>query len=293
VARAPWHVLVIRQVDRVGKGIRSSPRDAIIAGVTPPDRRGAAYGFHRAMDHAGALVGPLVAYALVALLALEHRAIFALAAIPGIAAVVVLVLFVREAPREALPAAGGPSPPRPPLPRRFLAFVACLALFTLGRGSDLFVLLRAVDAGVPATAAPLLWALLHAGKAALAAPLGALSDRLGRRRVIVAGWALFAATFLGFAAASAPWHVWALFGVYAGYFALSEGAEKALVVDLAPAEARGRAFGVFHFTQGMCLLPASLLFGVLWERVGHGAAFVVSATVTLAATAALAVVMRR
>jgi MFS family permease len=328
VARVPWHVLAIRTTDRIGKGLRSSPRDAMLAAAAPPGRRGAAFGFHRAMDHAGALVGPLVAYALIEAAGLGHRAVFALAAIPGFLAVYILIRHVREpdpptspsaeslpsavagvggslprgsdsAPAESLPSAVagvGGSLPRGSddrLPPRFFAVLGCLALFTLGNASDLFLLLRAHELGVPATAAPLLWALLHAVKSGLSTPFSTLSDRLGRKRVILAGWGVYALAYAGFAVATAEWHAWALFVLYGAHFALSEGSEKALVADLAPPGLRGRAFGHYHFTLGICLLPASLGFGLVWDHAGHAHAFLVAAGLALAATAGLALTPTR
>src|SRR5262249_40631158 len=176
------------------------------------------------------------------------------------------------------------------LPPRFYAYVACLALFTLGNSTDFFLLLRAQDAGIPAASAPLLWALLSAVKSLLSTPLSGLSDKLGRKRVIFAGWAVYAASYLGFAAASAPWHIWALLCVYGVYYALVEGTEKALVADLAPASLRGRAFGIYNFTVGVVVLPASLGFGWIWDRWGHPTAFVVGACLAGAAAVGLAFV---
>lgn len=292
LAQAPWHVLAIRFTDRVGKGIRTSPRDAIIAGSTPGDRRGAAYGFHRAMDHAGALVGPLVAFALVGGLALGHRTVFALAAIPAAAAILVLVFGVREAaPSPSPKASPGPSAERGSLPRRLKLYLAAVALFTLGNSTDFFLLLRAQQVGVPAAHAPLLWAMLHLVKSTLATPLGALSDRVGRRRLIIGGWLVYAATYAGFGLAGAAWQIWALFLIYGVYFAATEGAEKALVADLAPEAVRGRAFGSFHFVVGICALPASLGFGVIWDQVSPAAAFFAGAALSLAASALLLVVL--
>ncbi|HKA90250.1 MAG TPA: MFS transporter [Haliangiales bacterium] len=288
IAQAPWHVLVIRFTDRIGKGVRTAPRDALIAQATPADRRGAAYGFHRAMDHTGALIGPLIAYVLLAWL--PPRAIFALAAIPAAASLVALALFVKEeaAPRPAAPPVAGAARPR--LPRRLWAYLAVIVVFTLGNSTDFFLLLRAQDAGIDATLTPLLWSLLHLSKASLSTPLGALSDRVGRRGLLFFGWGVYALVYLGFAAATAPWHIWALFAVYGVYFAATEGVEKALIADLAPPEVRGRAFGVYHFLVGVCALPASIGFGVVWDRVSHGAAFACGAALAGAAALGLALV---
>jgi MFS family permease len=289
LAQAPLHVLGIRFADRLGKGLRSSPRDALIAQATPEDRRGAAYGFHRAMDHAGAMVGPLVAFALLRWGGVSYRALFALAAIPAAAAMIALFVFVKEA--------AAPKPARPSvplglhfgsLPRELYTYLGLVGVFTLANASDTFLLLRAMRTGIPVEYLPLLWALLHVVKSALSTPLGALSDRLGRKRVIVAGWIIYAAAYGGFAFADEWWQVVLLFVVYGAHFGMVEGAEKALVADLAPAHARGSAFGAFHFVVGVAALPASLGFGLLWDRLGHQAAFLVAAS--LAAVAAIGLI---
>ncbi len=291
IAQAPWHILAIRFTDRIGKGVRTAPRDALIAQATPADRRGAAFGFHRAMDHAGALIGPLVAYLL--LVWLPPRTIFALAAIPAAASLVALALFVRD---EAGPPPAAPLPAgaaRPRLPPRLWAYLAVIVVFTLGNSTDFFLLLRAQDVGIRASVAPLLWSLLHLSKASLSTPLGALSDRVGRRGLLFFGWGVYALVYLGFAAATAPWHIWALFAVYGVFFAATEGVEKALIADLAPPELRGRAFGVYHFLVGVCALPASVGFGLVWDRASHGAAFACGAGLAGAAALGMALISRR
>src|SRR5262249_14905915 len=207
LAQAPWHVLVIRATDRVGKGLRSRPRHALIAQAPSVDRRGVAFGFHRAMDNAGAFIGPLAAFALLHLAATPERTVFAIASIPGLLSLFVLAAFVREDPTRAPTASKTVERTAERLPPRFYAYVACLAVFTLGTSTDFFLLLSAQDAGISAASAPLLWALLSAVKSLLATPLSGLSDRLGRRKVIFAGWAVYAASYLGFAAASTPWHI--------------------------------------------------------------------------------------
>ncbi|MBK7670009.1 MAG: MFS transporter [bacterium] len=282
-------VAAIRFTDRVGKGLRGAPRDALIADSVDPALRGRAFGLQRSMDHAGALIGPLVAAALLASGRFELRTVFALAAVPGLLGVALLVWRVREPVRElAGPAAIGPAAsrrlgalPRGPL-RRYLVV---LLLFTLGNSSDAFLLLRAAELGLAPAHLPLLWAFFHLVKAAGALPLGAWSDRVDRRRLIIAGWAVYALVYLGFARASAAWHVWALFAAYGLYYALTEGVEKALLVDLAPAHARGGAFGWHAFVLGAGALPASLLFGALWQAWGPLAAF--GAGAALAAVAAM------
>ena len=285
LATLPAHVLVVRLLDRVGKGVRGAPRDALLADVTPEDRWGRAYGFHRAMDHAGAVVGPILASAAL-LFTTDLRIVFALAAVPAVLAVAALVFGVREEPRGRpgpAPAKEGAGPIRPEL-RPYL-FV--LAVFTLGNSSDAFLLLRAQEAGVSLTAIPLLWAFHHVVKSAASTAGGSLSDRGGRRKAIVAGWAVYALVYAGFSQARTATHVLLLFAAYGLFHALTEGPERALVADLAGPGARGRAFGLYHAVTGAALLPASLLTGYLWQAfspavaLGTGAALAAAAAVGL------------
>ncbi|MGI9076299.1 MAG: MFS transporter, partial [Gemmatimonadaceae bacterium] len=238
IAQTAGQVLAIRLTDRVGKGIRTSPRDALIADSAHPDIRGRAFGFHRAADHAGAVVGPLIAFALLKWSGASIRLVFALAAIPALLAVLVVVFAVRDVPRET-PAPGSSPDLSQPMGRRFWAYLAVVLVFTLGNSTDAFLLLRAADLGVPVALAPILWAMLHVVKSASSTPGGALSDRLGRKPLIVGGWLLYAAVYFAFARASASWHAWALFATYGIYFGLTEGVEKALVADIVPATRRG------------------------------------------------------
>ncbi|HLA79316.1 MAG TPA: MFS transporter [Vicinamibacteria bacterium] len=277
LAAAPWHVLALRVADRVGKGVRGAPRDAIVADVTPASELGRAYGFHRAMDHAGAMAGPLIAAALLGW-GLGLRLVFAWAAVPAVLSLLVLLFGVREATRTSVGAGPAPENARPaPLGRGFRLYLTVLAVFTLGNSSDAFLLLRAQDAGVPLTAIPLLWAFHHSVKAGFSTWAGGLSDRLGRRATILAGWSVYALAYAGFAMASRPLEIFLLFAFYGFFHALTEGPERALVAALAPAEARGRAFGWFHAVTGAMLLPASLLTGVLWQALGSSVALGVGA----------------
>jgi MFS family permease len=280
LATLPWHVLAVRVTDRVGKGVRSAPRDALLAEVTPADQRGRAYGFHRAMDNAGAMAGPLLASAV--LLATGNlRLAFALAAVPAALAMAVLGFGVREKARAE---AAAPAP-RPGAgqnatlggaagasSRGFRRYLAVLALFTLGNSSDAFLLLRAQQQGIALALIPLLWTWHNLVKSGAGTYGGVLSDRIGRRGAILLGWAIYALAYAGFAAARAPLHIWALFALYGAYYALTEGPERALVADLATAAERGRAFGLYHAVTGATLLPASLLTGWLWQRFGPAAA---------------------
>jgi len=269
-ALAPWHVLAVRVTDRVGKGIRTSPRDALISNSVPSEEAGRAFGFHRAMDHAGAVVGPLVATALLSL-GWDLRSVFWLALVPGVLSLF-CVMTVREV--VAVPEAA----PQPvtesvtsvasPLSSSYRRYLAILALFCLGSSSDAFLLLRASEVGVSVTLLPLLWTLFHISKVISSALGGGWSDRYARVNVILAGWGIYAVTYLGFGLASEPWQVWLLFVIYGTHYGLTEPAEKALVKDLAPANAQGKAFGMYNFVIGICAIPAGLLTGFLWQGFG-------------------------
>jgi MFS family permease len=297
VAQSASQVLIIRVADRVGKGIRGAPRDALIAESADPSIRGRAFGFLRSADHAGGVVGPLIAFAILTWHFAELRTVFWLAAIPGALSVLVLVLFVREIPRpgDAAAAASSGAPDlTQPLGARFWRILIVIFLFTLGNSTDAFLLLRANQLGVPIALAPILWAALHVVKSASSTPGGALSDRIGRRPTLVAGWLLYAAVYLGFASAGTAWQAWALFGVYGVFFGLTEGSERALVADLVAPERRGTAFGWYNLAIGLGALPASILFGYVWDHRGPAAAFTMGASLAgLAAVGMMIVAPRR
>lgn len=303
IAQTASQVLVIRVSDRVGKGIRNSPRDALIADSVHPSIRGRAFGFHRAADNLGGVIGPLAAFAILTWGEAPLRLVFWLAAIPGVLAVLALSAGVREVPREdeTRRAAGRAAPTltdgtpaarhgEDSLPGRFWGAMVAIFLFTLGNSTDAFLLLRAAQLGVPVALAPMLWAFLHVVKSASNIPGGALSDRIGRRPTIVAGWLFYALVYYLLAAATRTWHAWALFALYGVYFGLTEGSERALVSDLVPAARRGTAFGWYYLTIGIGALPASVLFGLLWNRYGSSTAFIVGATLALIAAVAIAMV---
>ncbi len=292
-----YQVFAIRLTDRIGKGIRSAPRDAMIADTVAEEERGLAFGFHRAMDHSGAVAGPIIGYLLLALFAANRNSptagdftkIFLLASIPALAAVLVVAFFVRESPRAAklteVAFAGALKFSLRGFDGNFKRFLVIVALFTLSNSSDAFLLLRAQSAGVSIASIPLLWAMLHVIKVLSSLVGGDLSDRLGRRRLIVSGWILYAAVYAGFAFVNNKASVWILFLIYGIYFGLAEGAEKALVADLVRPEQRGTAYGLYNLAFGITVLPASLLMGALWSWWGPVTAFLVSAA--LGATAAL------
>ncbi|TSK05743.1 MAG: MFS transporter [Geobacter sp.] len=274
-AGTPLTVLLIRTGDRVGKGIRTSPRDALIADSVEPSMRGKAYGFHRSMDHAGALVGPLIATFLLAYFISDLRLLFWLAGIPGIAAVLLIIWKVQETRQVLQPRRRLHLTALPPGPLR--RYLLILFLFTLGNSSDAFLLLKAGAVGTPAYRLPLLWAFFHLVKMLSAMPFGALSDRIGRKGVIVSGWLVYALSYFGFGFVGTEEGVWLLFGIYGLFFGLTEGVEKAYLADMTDAPLRGSAFGWYHFTVGAGAFPASLLFGLLWQRFGSVAPFLYGA----------------
>lgn len=284
---ASWaQVLAIRFADRLGKGLRTPPRDALLAGMTSSKNRGRAFGLQRAMDNTGGFVGPILAALILRFWIQEERTLFLLALVPGLVSVLLLVLKVPEK-RQPVDSPRGPLEKSPGLSQPLRIAIAIFGLFTLANSTDAFLLLRARDCGVPVWQLPLLWAFFNGAKAAVGVPGGALSDRIGRVPTITLGWLIYALSYAGFAFASAPLQVWALFGFYALFFAATEGAERALIADLAGERARGRAFGVFHAAVGLAALPASILFGLWWKLFGPRTAFLIGMAISLAATAAL------
>jgi MFS family permease len=290
LAQSFGQVLAIRLTDRVGKGIRGAARDALIADSVDPKSRGRAFGFHSAGDNAGAMLGPLIAFALLRWEGFDLRRVFLWTAVPGALAMLVLVLWVREVPRSGEAAKPKADRLEGGMGRRFWGFLAVLVLFTLGNSTDAFLLLRANQLGVAAAFIPIVWAVLNVVKAVTNTPGGILSDRLGRKPLIVAGWLVYAAVYFAFARAHAAWQAWALFAAYGLYFGLTEGVQSALVADLVPASRRGAAFGWYNLAIGIAALPASLLFGAVWDRWGSPAAFQMGALIALVAAVGMAVV---
>jgi MFS family permease len=313
LATAWPQVLAIRFADRVGKGIRGAPRDAMLADFAPADMRGRVFGFHRAMDHAGAVTGPLLASAFLYFYPGDYRTLFALTIIPG----VIVMLFILRVPERTVanparlnlaernqaelnpaelnPAELNHAELNPAEPRGTLwnlreplwGALAIILLFSLGNASDAFLLLRMSDLGVPAFWIPLLWSALHVVKVGSSLAGGALSDRFGRRRVIAAGWLIYAVVYAGFGIFESPGIVIAIFLSYGLYFGLTEGVEKAWVADMAPAAARGTAFGIYNAALGVGGLAASLLFGLIWTQVSPQSAFLTGAALAIAAAALL------
>ena len=293
-------VLGIRIADRVGKGFRTAPRDAMIADTVQVEQRGIAFGFHRAMDHSGAMIGPILGYLLVVLLAAntasptnaEFSRIFLVASVPALMAVIVAIYFMRESPVQRYQKSELPKLSLRGFDSNFKRFLLVLALFTLSNSSDSFLILRAVDAGVSVLVIPLLWAAHHGTKVLSSLFGGDLSDRLGRKRLIVSGWVLYAAVYAGFAFATQSISLWILFLIYGIYFGLVEGAEKALVADLVRPEQRGTAYGLYNLAFGVTVFPASLLMGMIWDWKGPTTAFLVSAFMGATAAVLLLIFVR-
>lgn len=284
---APWQLFVVRIADRIGKGVRTSPRDALIADSTDPSMRGRAFGFHRAMDHLGAAVGPLLAAGFLWLWPGHLRELFVLTLLPGLLVVVLLVFGLREAP------VAGPPPDRlrltlAPFGRNFRLYLLALVVFTLGNSSDAFLLVRAGELGVPTVLLPVLWCAFHVVKSSGNLILGRGVDRFGPRPLLFLGWFVYAGVYLAFAVATTAWQAWACFLSYALFYGLTEPAEKTLVANLAGGERKGLAYGWYNFAVGVATLPSSLIFGALYQAYGAQVAFGWGAALALVAAILLA-----
>lgn len=281
-------VLVLRVADRIGKGIRGAPRDALIADVIAPEQRGRAFGFHRSMDTAGAFVGVLCALGLVAWLGDRYRTIFALAAVPALIAVGLTFTLREPTPRESSPRARAKFGE---LPASFWRTAGVLWLFALGNSSDTFLLLRAKDQGFSATHVVLAYALYNLVYSLVAYPAGAASDRLGRKRMIAIGLVLYVGVYAGFASLGGA-HVWWLFALYGVHMGFVQGVANALIVDSAPSALKATAIGAYRMGLGFAALTASLAAGYLWDDVGHAAPFWLGAVAACAALLLLPFVAR-
>jgi MFS family permease len=283
-------VLVVRVTDRVGKGIRGSPRDALIAESVPVRQRGFAFGFNRAADHMGAVLGPVAAFILLWIFAAdkqnptlhEFQQVFLFASVPVVLGLLVIVFVVREK-RHVAAAVETPSLSLAGFDSNFKRFLLVIALFTLSNSTDAFLLLRAAQTGITPVVLPLLWMTLHVSKVVSSLIGGDLSDRLGRKTMIISGWVIYALVYAGFAFVTSAWQTWVLFIIYGTYFGLTEGVEKAFVADMVPEKNRGTAYGLYNLAFGITVFPASLLFGLAWNYLGASTAFLGSACVSVAA----------
>jgi len=290
IVAAPWQLFFARIVDRVGKGVRTSPRDALIADCTPQDARGRAFGYQRALDHLGAAVGPVIAAGFLWLWPGELRLLFMLTIIPGLIVIALLLFGLRETGpvaeverepfRLSLTVFSG----------KFRVYLVSITIFTLGNSSDAFLLVRAGELGVGTMWLPILWCVFHIIKSIGSRAIGGPIDRYGASTIIFIAWGLYAAVYLGFGLAWQAWQAWALFCLYGIVQALAEPAEKTMVASLTPDEHRGLGFGWFNFVVGIAALPASLLFGLLYDRLGPLVPFAVGSLLALAAAMVLATI---
>jgi MFS family permease len=285
LAGSPAAVLAVRVADRVGKGLRSAPRDALIAQSSAPEERGRAYGLQRAMDHAGAVTGPLFALLLLGL-GCTYPTVFALAAVPAAAAMLVLFFAVREPMDRASPAPTTATAPQP-RPAGWRPFLAVVALTSLGPALDLQLVFRAEELGIDKKLAPILWVLMHTVRSSLSTPLGGLSDRLGRRRVIAGGLLAQFAVLAAFGIAQTSWLVWLLFALHGLHAAFTEGAERGLVTDYVGKRKSGSAFGLYYLVNGLAVLPLSVGFGEVYTHWGAPLAFTSAAACSLLALGVL------
>ncbi len=300
LAGATWQVVAIRSIDRVGKGMRGPPRDALLAEAVPAERRGAAFGYHRMMDNVGASLGPLAAFALLRFGHVTVSRLFWLSLVPGVASWLVLLFAVRDEPRRAPPpapavatAAHEPRAPSPTLPSGARRYLVALGLFALAGSTDAFLLQRLLDLGLEVALVPIAWLSLQLAKALLNVPGGRLSDAFGRRRVLLAAWGVYALAYGAFGLASTVALFWFAMVLYALHYGLAEGGQRALLADLVPEGARGHAFGVAQALEGIAVLPANAGFGLLYAHCGARVAFGAGAAIAAAACVALAVAVPR
>lgn len=286
---ALWgHVLVFRFIDRFGKGIRGAPRDAIIAESTPIKNLGRSFGFHRGMDTLGAVAGPAVAFLLLSVFTGNYRLVFWLSMIPGMLAVLVIIFFIRE---QKFKSSGVQKSDASALPLsranfdwRFKAFVAIATLFAIGNSSDVFLILKATDTGIKETQIPILYLSFNLIYSLTSVPAGILSDRIGRKRIILAGFILFGFIYWGFANASEQKHIWGLFLLYGVFMGLTEGIQKAFLATIIPEKFKATGYGIYNTFTGLALFPASVIGGWLWDHVSPSATFYFGAiTATLSA----------
>jgi MFS family permease len=285
LAASPVHAVLIRAVDRMGKGLRGPPRDAMVANAVPAENRGHAFGFHRMMDNFGGAIGPILAFALLWLAGLPLRTVFALAAIPGFLAVLVVLLFVRD---PALASAGSSETAgqvdktarllpnvqeKPRLSGAARRYLLALFVFSLGGAGDLFLLRRLSDLGLGSAFVPIAWISLQLAKGLLNVPGGRASDRFGRKRVLGLSWLLYGATYAGFGLANSWVVAWIWLGIYAAHYGLAEGGQRAIMAELVPADMRGRAYGIQLAVEGGAILIANVAFGYVYERIGASTAF--------------------
>jgi MFS family permease len=295
-------VIGVRLGDRIGKGVRTSSRDALIADSVEAKERGRSFGLHRAMDTAGAVIGLIIAAVIVYMIPgdkfhLERNAyhwMIIIGIIPAVLAVIVLMTLVHERKKLAATVKAGITKPAAitPFSKQFILYLIIMALFTLGNSSDFFLILDAQHVDTPLLQVVLMLVLFNLTYALISTPMGVLSDKIGRKRVITIGWLIYGLVYLGFALSGSIWQIWVLFAVYGIYYGICEGAAKAFVADMVPVERRGTAYGLYNGVVGLMALPASLIAGVLWGNIAPAAAFYFGAGLALLAMVGLMFIIK-
>lgn len=286
IATAGWHILIVRFVEKIGKGIRVPPRDALISESCTAEHRGKAFGIHRALDNTGSILGPLLAFYLLTLLSNDYRRLFWIASIPAFLAIFILTLFVTERPKRTSSAENPVIKPQFSLKqfdKTFQLFLVATLVFQLANSSNAFLILRAKDLGLPVELIPIIYLFSNIFKTLGSIPGGVLSDKFGRRNLLTIGWIGYGLTYLGFAFANAIGLAWLLFGFYGIFSGMTEAVKKALVADLVPMELRGSAYGIHSFISKLSNLPASLMLGIVWQLHSVALAFSIGAVLSVAA----------
>ena len=283
-------IMALRFLDGSGKGIKDSPKDALIADSTKSGTRGKSFGVVRALDTLGSVAGPLILALLFYIFKdpdKNYHNIFLIAGIPLVITLLIITFLVKETPIEKKAETAVAGAIKPKLPKQFYMFMGIMTIFAVGNSSDAFLILRARDIGVELLAIPLVYALFNFVYASASIPLGSLSDRIGREKVILLGWFSYALAYLGFAFANQSYHIWFLFAFYGIYYATTEGVAKAFVADMVEPDRRGRAYGIYNSVIGLAALPAGIIAGTLWDKISPSAPFFFGSFMAITAAALL------
>lgn len=270
-ATSPFQVLIIRFSERIGKGIRTAPRDSLIAGSSGEKTKGRGFGFHKAMDNSGAIIGPLLAFGILALFPGDYRKVFLLAAIPGLLGLISLILFVKEAKKDKAELLGKIRPKD--FSKKYYLFLSIIFIFTLGNSTDALLLVKASDIGIADALIPIIYLIFNSVSVIFSIPAGILSDKIGREKLIIFGYLLFSIIYFGFGRTNSPTVLIILFAFYGIYNAATDGVQKAFVTDLIDKNKRGTGLGIYNCLVGITLLPASVIAGLLYDNVNNSAPF--------------------